>query len=1517
MASIAILDDKGAELLSTDLSGHGLGRYLRSALSLRSARAIRTALTKPLADGFEERTLAFSADRDVPIGSKNEISLAGGASVALEFHAAGEEIFGKGDLQAPVEVPAGRAYLSLTLEAHLKGGLSEKGTISFGFSGGTAIRYTYFHPFDVVGSQPTLAEGLRALFASAVFPADVEDLGKLVPGAYVSLAGEGKLSFKGQASLSPTANVLATPGLPIVGSLDVIRTASVEAKASFTASGEFEVRASKPSEAHANLAVYRRRGRELTLGAKASLGISADIRGSDPIAMLMRGISGNPEADLLALVNAGLKDDTIETIQRAIAESIDRTLTLSAQFEMSRRSDNEALFAYDIDVPRLDAAAKQAVEDALHGHLSGMDEVVGAGAVKVVTSSSHHLKERKTAWRINLLGFINVASFARLVQEGSLTFDATTGALTAADRVTSERIRVDARPFESDSRKLREVILQSLMVTAAYKSSGALGTSMSLSAAQMYLEQQGRARRADLERYYELLIGLGLCDDGERRERLGSEVDFGSTTFVVENKFDDAACDAMFIDADGTPHSQRHFEQLGRLAFLTLISPADPEDSFRRFALETDATWEAVRDFGSELTLALPSHIRDNALRLARTRGDIVTIIWWASAMHKAATELVVMRKFIAGRSAEKLAADPAFDKARRKLTDALGGVASTTKAFFDDPWDMLAMDAAAARKGRLEAAIVSPRFAARYEDEPPVAAPKAAATRSRAAGVPVAASRGGGAPRPWNDDEVAIFRRHVVNMRNGKLSGSGTFSSTPEQVKEIFEKWIPSFAGQQKAKGLIPRVMFYAHGGLNEEHEGLLPVLRRQRFWEMNGIYPVYFVWETGLFETISDIIGIRTRGARAQITDAAVEAAARRGKIVWQQMKTSAENGAATDGGLTLTAQCAGKLWNGLKGEVEFHALGHSAGSILHAFFLPLVLGQKAQGAPAISVQTLHFLAPAATTDLFKKRLKKLIGPGKPISQLTMYTMKDELEREDRSMRPYYGKSLLYLVRGAFEDKAPMPLLGLQESLNRDLDLIRFFGLAGREKVADMIYSKSADTAGVTERSLSITHGGFDNDVATMTSMVRRVLGVPAAPVVEYFEDAAPGGDEKPPVGLIPESAPATRGRSVAVRGAARKPWTVMVWMAGDNDLEAFGEKDIAELKRIDAIDEANVVVQFDSMKDDNTRRYCLKHGTRVAQDVVASLGETNTGDPAVAVDFFRWGIEQYPAERLLAVIWNHGSGIDDTNVYARGVPIRRRRALFQTTAVASARDRAIAFDDTSQDFLDNLELKRVLAEVKRRTGRVIDVLGFDACLMNMVEVAYQLKGTAKVVVGSEEVEPTDGWPYHQVLGSIASNPKIGAAALAAAITDQYVESYTGKDVTQSALDLAKLDTAAAAIDKLAKALTRAIGTPAEYVAVSKTLNATQRFDTPDYVDVGHLCRELLKRSKASAVKSAASATLEALDGDGGFVIAEQHKGTTVKNASGVAIYFPRGPVSTVYGKLDFAKKTAWGKFLEAYRR
>ena len=129
-----------------------------------------------------------------------------------------------------------------------------------------------------------------------------------------------------------------------------------------------------------------------------------------------------------------------------------------------------------------------------------------------MTSAARQLNERKASWRINVLGILNVASFVDLVREGSITFDPVSGALTAADRISSRRIRITSRPLETDTEKLRKVLLESLLVTAAYQASRALGATVSLTAEHIYVEQRGRTKRHDLEDHYRTLIALGLCD---------------------------------------------------------------------------------------------------------------------------------------------------------------------------------------------------------------------------------------------------------------------------------------------------------------------------------------------------------------------------------------------------------------------------------------------------------------------------------------------------------------------------------------------------------------------------------------------------------------------------------------------------------------------------------------------------------------------------------------------------------------------------------------------------------------------------------------------------------------------------------------------------------------------------------------------------------------------------------------------------------------------------------------------
>lgn len=261
-------------------------------------------------------------------------------------------------------------------------------------------------------------------------------------------------------------------------------------------------------------------------------------------------------------------------------------------------------------------------------------------------------------------------------------------------------------------------------------------------------------------------------------------------------------------------------------------------------------------------------------------------------------------------------------------------------------------------------------------------------------------------------------------------------------------------------------------------------------------------------------------------------------------------------------------------------------------------------------------------------------------------------------------------------------------------------------------------------------------------------------------------------------------------AVRNTQRN-WTLMVYLAGDNNLDSAGVADLKEMKTVGSTDRIAVLAQFDRAGGrGETVRYCLNSGTPLDKDAVQRLGETNMGDPKVLEDFVTWGVTNYPAEHYLLVLWNHGAGWDDANIYqgdvfsgaappvsrksrpivtrgaaagARVLPLaqaragirRTRRALFSTTVEAAVKQRGIAYDDQAQDFLDNIELKRVMTRIKRKLRRKIDILGMDACLMSMAEVAYQLRDVADYSVASEESEPGDGWPYDRILKALAAKP------------------------------------------------------------------------------------------------------------------------------------------------------------------
>jgi hypothetical protein len=400
-----------------------------------------------------------------------------------------------------------------------------------------------------------------------------------------------------------------------------------------------------------------------------------------------------------------------------------------------------------------------------------------------------------------------------------------------------------------------------------------------------------------------------------------------------------------------------------------------------------------------------------------------------------------------------------------------------------------------------------------------------------------------------------------------------------------------------------------------------------------------------------------------------------------------------------------------------------------------------------------------------------------------------------------------------------------------------------------------------------------------------------------------------------------------------AAKKKWTVMVYLAGDNNLDRNGVADIREMKKTGSTPDINVLAQFDRAgAGKQTKRYCLQKGTTLDNDALKTLGETNTGSPEALSDFIRWGLAKYPADHYLLVLWNHGQGWDDTDIYAgeRGArarltrPGRIRHSFFRTTVANAARlaadnshaARAILLDDNAKDFLDNIELKKVLESAKATLGRKLDIVGMDACLMSMAEVGYQMRESVSYTVGSEQTEPLDGWPYDTILSALAKQPSTTPQELCKLIVKNYIASYrkSSEAVTQSACNLSACAPFAAAFKKFSAAMKAGLADGAQ-ATISNVRNRVQEYDVTDNVDLVDLCTLLGAARVPKTLKTACSQVIAAVRDALGLVVASAYSGAPMKRSQGIAVYFPTRTLSPLYARLDFAKKTGWGAFLKNY--
>lgn len=365
----------------------------------------------------------------------------------------------------------------------------------------------------------------------------------------------------------------------------------------------------------------------------------------------------------------------------------------------------------------------------------------------------------------------------------------------------------------------------------------------------------------------------------------------------------------------------------------------------------------------------------------------------------------------------------------------------------------------------------------------------------------------------------------------------------------------------------------------------------------------------------------------------------------------------------------------------------------------------------------------------------------------------------------------------------------------------------------------------------------------------------------------------------------------------------WTVMVYLDGDNNLESAAVDDLNEMEAVGSTAKVNVVVQFDRHAAyDNTngnwascKRFYVTKDANGYDNVITSvelsdLGEINMGDPNELEAFVTWAKTNYPADHYLLVLWDHGTG-------------------WKTLADPI---RAVCIDETDSDLLTIKELASALNTVTCSGGCPLDIVGFDACFMGMVEVDYEIMPYAHYRVGSEEYEPQDGWDYFRFLGYLKLNPYDSPAAVSRELVDTYMNFYghTGLE-TMSAVHVNPTGTVVDRLDIFAVHLAGAM----QYKpAIQKARLDVEFFSDLDYIDLYHFASLIYAYVPDRAIKKDALALKHAIQQ---AVIAEGH-GFMNGNAHGISIYFPftsAGYSGNYETYVEFTQDTFWEEFLKQY--
>ena len=255
-----------------------------------------------------------------------------------------------------------------------------------------------------------------------------------------------------------------------------------------------------------------------------------------------------------------------------------------------------------------------------------------------------------------------------------------------------------------------------------------------------------------------------------------------------------------------------------------------------------------------------------------------------------------------------------------------------------------------------------------------------------------------------------------------------------------------------------------------------------------------------------------------------------------------------------------------------------------------------------------------------------------------------------------------------------------------------------------------------------------------------------------------------------------------NIEVKEIVLDAWTVMLYICGA-DLESdngLASSDITEILKVNnQPEDVNIIIEtggstswhnygIDASK---LSRYHVENKSLVLDE---KLPKENMGKQSVFESFLTWGLQEYPAEKMGVILWNHGGALD-----------------------------GVCFDSTvgSDNSLTNSETKAAFENVFPAFGvNKLEFIGYDACLMQIQDIAEFNSHYFNYMVGSEEAEAGEGWVYDKWLDDLYEGKD--TPTILKANCDAFVAQY-GDDQTLSYLNLSKMENYHAKFEAMAEAI------------------------------------------------------------------------------------------------------------------